>query len=164
MEVGEVERQGHRLEVLADLRVAERVQAHADRGGTPGTTASPNASITQISALRSGNSSKPTIQSETIDRGDRMARARIPIQPSCGVQPHWVGCSSRTVWPSRNGCWPWVLPTGPDHDPDWIPETRIGGSWSPSHQTGWSTGIRDAGGVADLVCGGARRRELQAGR
>ncbi len=94
-----------------------------------------------------------------------MARARIPIQPSRGVQPHWVGCCSRTVWPSRNRCWPCVLPTGPDQVPDWIPDTRIGGSWSPSHQTGWSVGIRSRRQESRISYAAAlAARELQAGR
>ena len=33
------------------------------------------------------------------------------------------------------------IPTGPDQLPDWMPETRSGGSWSSAHHTGWSTGI-----------------------
>ena len=54
-------------------------------------------------------------------------RQRIATRPVLGSQPSKRGCSSRTVWPSRNRCWPRVLPTGPEKPPDWMPETRSGG-------------------------------------
>ena len=86
-------------------------------------------------------SSSPTIQTEAIERGLRSMRARTSSRPYSGVQPHWVSCASRTSWPSRKGCWPTVLPTSPENTPDWTPETRNGGSWSPAHQTPCSGGI-----------------------
>ena len=43
----------------------------------PGTTASPNISVTQISPQRSGTSSSPTIHQATIDRGVTTPLARI---------------------------------------------------------------------------------------
>ena len=77
----DVDRQPHRLEVLGHRRVTERVQAHPDRRRPPRLTASPNTSITQISAECSGRSSSPTIQNATIDRGVITPRARISMQP-----------------------------------------------------------------------------------
>ena len=77
----------------------------------------------QISAQRVGSSSSPTIHTAAIDRGLSSIRARTSSRPWCGVQPQWVGWNSRTTAPSRNGCWPIVLPTGPENTPDWMPET-----------------------------------------
>ena len=57
-----------------------------------------------------------------------------------GVQPHIAGWNSRTTAPSRTGCWPVVLPTGPENTPDWMPETRSG-AWSPGHQRPCSGGM-----------------------
>ena len=72
-------------------------------------------------------------------------RAEISTRPwPCsaeGSQPSNRSCSSSTTWPSRNRTWPYVDPTGPDQLPDWMPDTRSGGSWSSAHHTGWSTGI-----------------------
>ena len=72
-------------------------------------------------------------------------RAEISTRPwPCsaeGSQPSNRSCSSSTTWPSRNRCWPYADPTGPDQLPDWMPDTRSGGSWSPAHHTGWSTGM-----------------------
>ena len=107
----------------------------------PACSASPNTSNTQISAQRCGSSSSPTIHTAAIERGVSSIRARISSRPWCGVQPHCAGWCSRTTAPSRNGCWPTVLPTSPEYTPDWIPDTRSGGSWSPSHQIPWSRGI-----------------------
>ncbi len=111
-------------------------------GSPPSASAFPKISNTQTSPhwSCSGSSSKPLIQSAAIDRGDRLIRARIATRPPAGSQPSRRCCSSRTSWPSRNRCWPNGVPTGPDQFPDWIPETRSGGLWSPGHHTGWSTG------------------------
>lgn len=67
------------------------------------------------------------LQNETIERREISALARTSIDPRRGVHPQNVGCASLTVTPARNGCWPRVLPTGPDHDPDWMQETQRGG-------------------------------------
>ena len=103
--------------------------------------ASPKTSKTQISPQRAGSSSSPTIQTDAIERGLSSIRARTSSTPWCGVQPHWVGWRSRTTWPSRNGCWPTVLPTAPENTPDWTPETRSGSSWSSAHHRPCPGGI-----------------------
>jgi len=47
----------------------------------PIASASPKTSNTQISAQRSGRSSKPTIHHAAMDRGDRVIRVRIDPSP-----------------------------------------------------------------------------------
>jgi hypothetical protein len=58
-----------------------------------------------------------------------------------------------------------VLPTGPEKLPDWIPDTRTCGVWSPAHQSPWLGGIvrcRHESLIAYVAAVSAR--ELQAGR
>jgi hypothetical protein len=119
----------------------------------------------QISAERSGSSSSPTIHTAAIERGVRSMRARTSSRPWCGVQPHCAGCASRTTRPSRYGCWPTVLPAGPENTPDWMPDTRSGGSWSAAHQTPWSGGIVSRSSEPPTAYTAAlSARELHCGR
>ena len=96
----------------------------------------PNTSTRQISPQRSGRSSTPIIQAENIDRGPSVARHSTSIRPYSGTNPRDSGCCSRTTRPSRNGCCPWVLPTGPDQLPDCTADTRSGGSCRSAHHSG----------------------------
>ena len=118
----------------------------------------------QISAQRAGSSSRPTIHTAAIDRGLRSIRARTSSSPKCGVQPHWVGWNSRTTTPSRKGCWPIVLPTGPENTPDWMPET-LSGSCSPGHHNPCSGGmVRRSSDPATAYVAALSARELHIGR
>ncbi len=112
-------------------------------GLSAGPRSLPNTSKTHSSPHRSwaASSSNPLIHNAAIERGERSMRAETSTRPPVGSHPSNRSCSSTTTWPSRNRCWPEVDPTGPDQLPDWMPETRSGGAWSPSHQTGWSTGM-----------------------
>ena len=83
----------------------------------------------------------PDSQNAIIDRGPTVPRIVTASAPKCGVQPQKVGCSSVTVSPSVNGCWPTVLPTGPAYDPVCRHETRIGSACRSAHQRGWSSAI-----------------------
>jgi hypothetical protein len=119
----------------------------------------------QISADLLGRSSRPTIQRATIDRGVTTPRARSSTYPWSGVHPQKVSCSSRTRRPSRYGCWPMVLPTGPEKFPDWMPDTRSGGVWSSAHHRPWSGGMvrcRQESRISYVAAVAAR--ELHAGR
>ena len=81
VEVGQVDREADRLEVLRHGRVADGLQSPCrPRWTRRGSTASPKTSITQISPHRSGWSSSPTIHSDTIDRGlISCARAQFDV-------------------------------------------------------------------------------------
>ena len=126
--------------------------------------ASPKTSKTQISALRAGSSSRPTIHTAAIDRGLRSILARISSSPWCGVHPQWAGWNSRTTAPSRNGCCPIVLPTSPENTPDWMPET-LRGSCSPGHHRPWSGGmVSRSSDPATAYVAALCARELHIGR
>ena len=130
----------------------------------PGSSASPKTSKMQISPQRSGSSSSPTIHTDAIERGLSSIRARTSSRPWCGVQPHCAGWNSRTTWPSRNGCWPIVLPTSPEKTPDWIPETRSG-SCSAEHHRPCSGGmVSRSSDPSTTYVAALSARELQCGR
>ena len=88
-----------------------------------------------------------------------------PIPSSSRPTSFVLSCSSRTRRPSRYGCWPMVLPTGPEKLPDWIPDTRSGGVWSSAHHGPWSGGMlrcRQESRMSYVAAVAAR--ELHAGR
>ena len=132
VEVGQVDREADRLEVLGTAGSRMVFSPIPTAVDSPGTIASPKISITQISPPAEQRSSSPAIHSD-IDRGLISARACSSTYPPFGVQPQNGSCSSLTTRPSRYGCWPTVLPTGPEKLPDWIPDTRRSGLWSPPH-------------------------------
>jgi hypothetical protein len=58
-----------------------------------------------------------------------------------------------------------VLPRGPEKLPDWMPDTRSGGVWSPGNQCPCSGGMdsrRQESRMSNVAAVAAR--ELQAGR
>ena len=108
----------------ADQRVAEDLE-DADLAAAapgPGRPRSRSSRAPPSSAARasSGPGSPP-------DRRWAASPRTAPAPPGPAVP--------RGTAAGRTGC-----PTGPDQLPDWIPETRSGGVWSPGHHTGWSTG------------------------
>lgn len=142
-----------------------RPRAAVGRPSSSVPRVSPNTSTRHTSPLRSGTSSTPTSHAENIDPGPTRARYVTSTRPNHGVHAHRAACSSRTRSPSRNGCCPRVLPTGPDHEPLCTAETRSGGSCTPGHQTGCVAGIvrcRPSVPVAEVAAADAR--ELHAGR
>ncbi len=112
---------------MPDADLGRRRPADSERPNTSTTQSSPHCSW-------AGSSSKPLSHSAAIERGEIVIAQRISTCPGDGSQPSKRGCSSRTICPSRNRCWPRVLPTGPEYAPDWIPDTRSGGWWSSAHQ------------------------------
>ena len=94
VELGDIDRQLRRIELVGQRRIAERVHAHAHRRGRPavlGPQGFAEDLETQISPQRVGWSSSPTIHTEAIERGLRSIRARTSSSPWWGVQPHWAG-------------------------------------------------------------------------
>ena len=108
----------------------------------------------------------PTIQAENIEPGPIVARHSTSISPWWGVKPRSSSWASRTSRPWRKGCWPRVLPTGPDQLPLCTADTRSGGSsCRPAHQRGWSGGMVSRSPSAPTAyVAAASARELQAGR
>ena len=135
----------------------------ADRAGT---TSRPKTSITHSSPERAGSSSKPASHAPAIDRPVTTTRASMSMRiGGSDSHPRNVACGSRTTSPDRNGCWPSVLPAGPEQFAVWTPDTRSGGRWSSAHQIPCSGGIDST--RAESRCSHVARlasSELHAGR
>ena len=77
----------------------------------------PNTSTTQSSPHCSwaGSSSKPLSHIAAIDRGEIVIAQRISTRPAGGQPALEPRLLLAHRLPSRNRCWPRVLPTGPEY-------------------------------------------------
>jgi hypothetical protein len=93
--LGHLDRQTRRVELPTQGRVAEPVDARADRVDRVPEHLE-DADLTRALRL--------VLDADAIERGVSSIRARSSMAPKSGVQPYCVACASRTTSPSRNGC------------------------------------------------------------
>ncbi len=141
VELGDVDRQPRRGEVLGQVGVADLLEPDADLGGLTGY---------DVLAEDLGHADLPALlgllleaaQPERRHRARRdVIRHRISRWPPACRWPAKSVCSSRTSWPGVDGLLPVVLPTGPERLPLWTPESRSGGEWSSGSHSPWSGGM-----------------------